>query len=415
VKRFAIVAAALGGLASSRAGADPLTVGDCVRLALERSPSVHASAFTTEAARMRVRAARGAFLPSLSAEGEYGRSTGYDVAVTNGGSSKAVVKVDATVIDGGTRLAELSAARARAEGASQSEREERAAVVFAVREAYFTALAAAEEIAVRDEALRTLAGDIELLGRQERSGLVPRNAVLRARISEETTNAARRGAVAQSNASRSALHVLAGVDGATLSLVDPGEPPPAIDLAHAVEDIPAVAAARSAVEVAKREVDAVDRERFGKLTFSADAGALGVYPTTTFRDDRGAEFLFGVRVPLFDSVAEANRAAARAELGAAAAALERAEQAARLELAQLGDEIAKTRADLEASRRTLPLSEQNLELMRARHAGGGDVRLLELLDALGEHVNARLEVSHALLAHRLAQARAAKLLGDSTP
>jgi len=415
MKREAIVAAVIGGIAQSLIAAEPLTVVDCARLALGRSPALRASGFTVEAARMRVGAARGAFLPVLSAEGEYGRSAGYDTAVTNGGSTKAVVKGEATILDAGARRAQLSAASARAEAAGASDREERAAVVFAVREAYFTALAAGEEIAVRDEALHTLAGDVQLLERQERSGLVPPNAALRARITEESTATARRAAAGQLSASRSTLSVLTGVDAPGLSLVDPGEPPSAGDFSTALEDVPAIAAARLAFEAAKRDAESLERERWGKLTVSADAGALGVVPATTFRDDRGAEFLFGVRVPLFDAVASANLAAARAELGTAEASLERAREAARLELLQLGEEIARTRADLDAARRTLPLSEQNLELMRARHAGGGDVRLLELLDALSEHVNTRLEVSRALLAHRLAQARVAKLVGETTP
>jgi len=415
MRRSAIIAAAIGALAAYPARAEPVTVADCVRLALGRSPSVQASGSTAEAARMRMLAARGAFLPALSAEAEYGKSSGYDVAVTNGGSTKAVVKIDATLLDRGTRLAALSAARARVEGAAQSEREERAAVAFSVREAYFTALAAAEAIAVRDEALSTLGLDIDFLDRQQRSGLVPPNAVLRARLTRETTETARRASVGELDSSRAALSVVTGIDETALSLVDPGEPAAAPDLAGGVEDVPAVAAARTAVEAAKHEAEAVERERWGKLTVSADAGALGVEPTTTFRDDRGAEFLLGVRVPLLDAVASANLAAARADLRATEAALERAREAARLDVVQLGQELARTRADLEAARRALPLSAENLELMRARHAGGGDVRLLELLDALGEHVNARLEVSRALLAHRLARARAAKLFGDSTP
>jgi outer membrane protein TolC len=82
---------------------------------------------------------------------------------------------------------------------------------------------------------------------------------------------------------------------------------------------------------------------------------------------------------------------------------------------QIEQDAARAKADLEAARNALPLSQENLELMRARHAGGGDVRLLELLDALTEQVNARLEVSHAMLAYRLAAARSAKLLGEPTP
>jgi outer membrane protein TolC len=351
----------------------------------------------------------------LSAEAEYGRSAGYDVAVTNGGSTKAVVQLEATLLDGGTRRAQVAAAGARVQASGETERDERAAVAFAVREAYFGALAAAEEVAVREQSLDTLTSDVRLLERQERSGLVPANTVLRARITVESTRTARRAAAGDLAARRAALGVLSGIDPAAVSLVDPGEPPPLAPAEEVIENVPAVAAARLTLEAARRERESVERERWGKLTLSADTGALGVEPATTFRDERGAEVLAGLRIPLFDAVASANVAGARAEVAAAEASLERAREAARLEVIQIVQDAARAKADLDAARNASPLSQENLELMRARHAGGGDVRLLELLDALTEQVNARLEVSHAMLAYRLAAARSAKLLGEPTP
>ena len=405
---------AIAALSAAVAADESVSVGDCVRLALERSPAVRASALATEVARSKHGAARAAYLPVLSAEGEYGRSTGYDVAVTNGGSTKAVVKAEATLLDAGVRRAQVAAAGARVEASGQTEREERAAVALAVREAYFGALGAADEISIRQQALDKLDRDVTLLERQQRAGQVPANTVLRARITVENTRTAQRAASSDLAGRRAALRVLAGID-PSVTLVDPGEPSPVVGDDAAVETLPSVAGARLALDAARRERESVERERWGKLTFSADAGALGVDPGTTFRDNQGAEVLAGVRIPLFDGVAEANVAGARAEEAAAEAALDRARQDVRLEIAQLEQEAAKAKADLDAARHTLPLSEQNLELMRARYAGGGDVRLLELLDALTEHVNAQLEVSHALLAYRMAGAHAAKLLGETTP
>ena len=150
------------------------------------------------------------------------------------------------------------------------------------------------------------------------------------------------------------------------------------------------------------------------MTRAAVAVARGVEPATTFRDDRGAEVLAGLRIPLFDAVASANVAGARAEAAAAEASLERAREAARLEMIQIVQDAARAKADLDAARNALPLSQENLELLRARHAGGGDVRLLELLDALTEHVNARLEVSHGMVEYGSAAGRAAELEGGYT-
>jgi hypothetical protein len=53
--------------------------------------------------------------------------------------------------------------------------------------------------------------------------------------------------------------------------------------------------------------------------------------------------------------------------------------------------------------------------MRARHAGGGNVRLLEVLDALAQTTEARLAESRAVLAYRIAVATQSELLGEVSP
>jgi len=105
------------------AATEPVSVDDCVRLALARSPAVRGSGFATDVARARYGAARAAYLPVLSAEAEYGRSAGYDIAVTNGGSTKTVVKAEATLLDGGTRRAQVAAAGARVQASGETERD----------------------------------------------------------------------------------------------------------------------------------------------------------------------------------------------------------------------------------------------------------------------------------------------------
>src|SRR6266699_1960565 len=67
------------------APAAALTVEDCVRLALARSPAVRAALADAQAAAALVRSARAAYWPSLAAKGDYGVAKGFDRAVTNGG------------------------------------------------------------------------------------------------------------------------------------------------------------------------------------------------------------------------------------------------------------------------------------------------------------------------------------------
>ncbi|MEA2625299.1 MAG: hypothetical protein QOD06_1344, partial [Candidatus Binatota bacterium] len=67
--------------------AETLTVEDCVRLALEHSATVRAAALESRAAVADTGAAKAAYMPSFSANAEYGRAEGFDPAVTNGGST----------------------------------------------------------------------------------------------------------------------------------------------------------------------------------------------------------------------------------------------------------------------------------------------------------------------------------------
>ena len=63
----------------------------------------------------------------------------------------------------------------------------------------------------------------------------------------------------------------------------------------------------------------------------------------------------------------------------------------------------------------MPRAAENFELMRARYFGGGNVRLLEVLDALTQFVDAQLAVQRAIFAGRLVAAKQQQLVGEVTP
>src|SRR5213083_908440 len=131
------------------APAAALTVEDCVRLALARSPAVRAALADAQAAAALVRSARAAYWPSLAAKGDYGVSKGFDRTVTNGGQTDALVSLGATLLDGGLRDARLAAAQASLRSATAKQVQQRADVVFVVRAAYFQAVAADAALAIR--------------------------------------------------------------------------------------------------------------------------------------------------------------------------------------------------------------------------------------------------------------------------
>jgi outer membrane protein TolC len=403
-------------LAAAARGADVLTVRDCVRLALARSPLVQAAAFEVDAAAAHARSARAAYSPRLLMQGEYGRSQGFDEVVTNGGSTAALLTVEATLLDGGLRNAQFAAARAQLRSAAALEQQRRADVALAVQTAYFDAVAASAEAAIQRDTVRALRHYVALLRRQVDLGLAPQNDVLRTDLDIERARTARRAALAQLDAARSELAVLIGTEVSAAALVEPDAAPFVEATGAVIEASPVLVDARAAADAAQREADAVRSEWRTHVTLTASGGALGVQPGPTFHDNGGGQFLFGLTLPVFDNGATAAKiAAAVAAANGAEAGVQQARQTVTVALARARVEAQRAQADLAASRRALPKAEENFQLMRARYFGGGNVRLLEVLDALSQYVDARLSEPRALRAYREAVATARQILGEATP
>jgi outer membrane protein TolC len=358
-------------------------------------------------------------MPSFSANAEYGRAEGFDPAVTNGGSTAAVLHVEATLIDGGVRSASFEAAKAKLRQAEAIERQRRADVAFEVRSAYFTALAKASERGIQEETAATLTEYDAWLGRQERQGLAAPGEVERAALARLAAEANARTAASDLVAAEAALVSLTGASVPTAGLAEPAIESSA-DLSPdavsaAIDAAPVAADARAALDAAEREAEAVRSERFGAVKVGADVGALGVQPDTTFRRDHGAQFLLQLTVPVFDPAFSQRLAAAVARGGVARANLEEARRTVALALVRTDADLRRADTDLAAARKAAPLAMRQFELVRARNAGGGSVRLLEVLDALTQSVEARANVSRALFTRRVAVATRAQVLGDATP
>ena len=392
------------------------TVDDYVRLALARSPAARAATRGVDAATARVRAARAAYSPRLFGEAQYGRAEGFDEAITNGGSTAALITVATTLLDGGLRDAQFAAARARLRSASAKERQSQADVALAVRTAYFTGVAAQAEVGIQADTLRTLRNYTDLLQRQENLGLVPHNDVLRAQLASDAAHAADRAAAAQLDAVRDELSTLTGTPIEAAVLAEP-EPMSVLEGgATSIEASPVMVDAHAAVEAARRDADAVRSEWRGHLDLTASGGALGVEPGHTFTHDGGGQFLFGFTLPIFDSGGTAARiAAAVADADGAEASAAEARQTVVIALTRAAIEARRAQADLSAWQLAVPRAAESFQLMRARYLGGGNVRLLEVLDALAQHVDARLNASRAQLAYRLAVATQYQILGEALP
>ncbi len=397
-------------------GAAPTSVDECVQLALARSPSAQAAAAEVAAADARVRAARAAYWPRLFGQAQYGKSEGYDTVVTNGGVTALGLAVDAPILDGGLRDAELAAARARLRSAAALAQQQRAEIANAVRVAYYTALAARAEANAQAATVRTLTDYVALLERQAGLGLVPASDPPRAELAIATARTAERAATSMLDVGTHELTELTGTALDASALVEPvvGAFVPAAD--DLIESSPLILDARAAADAAAREADAARSDGRSRLVLTADSGVLGVDPGNTFRNDGGGEFLLGFTVPLFDGGATVARvAAATAAAASASAQVGRVREHLVIELARTRAEAARAQGDEDTWRRALPAAAEAFLMMRARYFGGAGVRLLDVLDALNQSVDARLGVPRASLAYRLAVSAQAQLLGRVEP
>lgn len=416
-RRGSLAIALLGwALAGAPATAAPLSVDACVHLALDRSPSMQAAAADVAAAEARVRAARAVYWPRLLGQAQYGHSEGYDVAITNGGMTQLGVAVEAPLLDGGRRAAELAAARAQLRSSSALAQQRRADVAFAVRSAYYAALAGREQVDIYGDAVRALNNYLALLQRQVGLGLAPASDVPRAQLALETAHSAGRAAGAGETASLSEVSELTGVPLDGDALLEPSGPPLVPATPECIEASPVLADARAGADAARHDADAARSEGRPQLTLNADGGFLGVNPGPTFRDNGGGEFLFGFSVPLFDGGAIAARVAAAAAAALSAdAGIGQTRQTLVIALAHTRADAERAHADAEGWRRVQPAADEALLLMRARYFGGGAVQLVDVLDALGQAIDARVAVARASLDYRVAVATHDQLLGRVGP
>jgi len=388
---------------------------DCARLALARAPEVAAAVFEVDGAAARVREAHAAYVPRLLAQGEYGVAGGFDEQVTNGGSTAALLTLEATLLDGGLRQAQLAAARANLHGTMARAQQRRADLVLEVRTAYFVALARRAELAIDADALEALRGWVAWLRAQQEHGLIPGDDAARAQLAVTAVEAGSRSAEAELRNACDQLESLTGTVVSPAVLAPPSAIAAVAVASPAIDASPVLADARAAVEAARHDVEAVQAEQREKLNLTASAGALGVQPGPTFRDHGGGQFLLGVRVPLFDAAAAPRLAGAIAAQHEAEANLERARRSLTVALSRARVDAERAEADVATWRRAAPAAADSFLLLRARYVGGGNVRLIEVLDALNQSVEARLNLERALLSQRLSIASEHQIIGDATP
>jgi outer membrane protein TolC len=400
----------IAGLGASARG-ETLTLDQAIQRALAFAPAIASARAQSDLGAAMAREARAPLYPTLSAGSEYMQAPGYSIAVSNGGLSDAMLSLNYTAFDFGRRLAAARAALYQSEADSFGVRAARAQIIFDTTVAYCDLVRAQEierEYIVDDERLKRYVAVIKAL---RKSGRAIANDELKVRTASNAITLSRSSA--HHNVERAAA-----VLGAMLGRFQPsdlsaaeisGEPAwPGTDLSRN----PMLEAAQRSVASAKSTVLAAERERYPSVKLALTAGWQGINPPHTFAHNGGASYDGMISMPIFDGgVISAHIDEARAKVAAAQAQVRQVELDLRKQLADAEPRYRQALDQLTMLSDAEPTAQDNFALTWARFLGGGNVTLLEVLDAFQQVEQLRLARPDQAFAARQAAAQGALVLG----
>jgi outer membrane protein TolC len=390
---------------------ETITLDQAIGRALEVAPSLANAAANSDLNRARVDEARAPLYPSLFGSADYTQSPGYDEKITNRGQTLGQLVLAYTAFDGGRRNAQVRAARYAAEAAMLGVVAVQAQIVFDTTVAYFDLLRARGQEQDLGANLARLGVYVKIVEALERSGRSITNDVLRIRSARNSAQ------LALANAHQAAEHasiVLASLIGGNetndlqVAPVSDLPVPPSADL----EQSPAYKAADRQVRAAEMQVAAAHDERFPTLKLGATAGWLGIDPPKTFGHHLGASYDTALAVPIFQGgLVRSHIDEALASQRVAQAQQKQIKLGLTRDLADADDRYANARKQLDLLAQSQSTADDSFALEWTRFLGGGNVTILEVIDAYQQAQTLRLARFDQEFAARQAAAQAALVLG----
>lgn len=426
---LAAVAAATPARAQS--APRPLTLAEALELAARNAPAVVQAEGQVRAGQAAVRAARGAFLPSLSLTGStteqspatarINNATGELVAgrwATNGG-----VAAGLTVFDAFQRQFDLRAARAQEAAAGASVLQQRANVSLDVKQQFYAALAADEALV----AARVQRAQADTQLALTRARVIARTATvadsLQARIQVAQAELAEVTATNDRRVADAALGRLVGVVTPVTARGDAaaagGDPegPLAIDSATLVtlaatapqvkQSEASLAAARAGVRAARAPYFPTLAINYGRNVVGSSSRFDPLPPNIRY----SGQLRFSVSVPVFDQFTR-QQALAQAQVTEANADAQArdAQLAAAQTVSQQLAALSTARAQVATQRVAITAGEETLRVQRQRYQLGV-ATVLDVLTAQTALAQARFQLAQARFAARTARAQLEALVG----
>jgi outer membrane protein TolC len=392
-------------------GGETLTLEQAIGRALEIAPTLANATASSDLSRAQVDEARAPLFPNIGGAGDYSQSPGYDEVVTNRGQTLAQLVLDYTAYDGGRRSDQLRAARYASEGAMLGVAAVRAQVVFDTTIAYFDLLRTRGQESHLSTNLDRLGGYAAIVEALERSGRAIPNDVLRIRSARDSAQLALASAHQSAEHASIILASLIGAGDADDLQVERISDLPAMPSSD-LERSPAYAAAERQVRAAGMLVAAAHDERYPTVKIGLTAGWLGVDPPKTFGHYLGASYDTALALPIFQGgLVRSHIDEALASQHAAEAQRKQIKLELARDLADATDRYRNARQQLDFVAQSQATADDSFALDWTRFLGGGNVSILEVIDAFQQAESLRLTRLDQEFAARQASAQAALVLG----
>lgn len=254
-----------------------LTLGDCIRIGLQKSPVGQSAHEAVIGARESTAVAKAPYWPAVGFSAGYSRwqrhiflpsglgQPGQALPSLVGPTDDYSFSLNATYLlwDSGERKAQLGVVKAKQQGSEYEEQRARQDLALAVHQAYYDYESAIEMLAAAKTSLSRAEDHVKIARVRKQAGVVPLSDVLRAEVEASSAHLALVRAEGAARLSRGKLATTMGLPVETpveiAAPAGPLEPPDETELAYALDQSillrPAVKAAEQGVEAAKRGVD----------------------------------------------------------------------------------------------------------------------------------------------------------------
>ena len=373
------------------AWATPLTLPDAIARALKFAPSMQAAAAQSDMSRAQVREQRSALFPSISTGGEYYNAPGYDDVITNRALSTAMVMMNFTAWDWGRRQARVRAARYVAEAAQLGIAAAQAQIAYDTAVAYYELLrarSATSELARSLDRLTRYVATIDALKNSGRANSADTLKVRTARDAVEIALLQQQVAVRRASVTLGSL--IGEFNQPDLQVAELPDLPskPAVDFSAS----PVMQATRRAISSAGLQVKAAKAERLPTVQLAFTTGFLGIDPRPTWSQNYGGSYDTVVSMPILDGgLITSHIDQAKARQNSALAQARDTEYALNRRITDASLRYDQSARMLDLLGRAQPNADDSFALTWTRFLGGGDVTLLEVLDAYQRAEDLRMQ------------------------